>query len=327
MAQIFRLIFLAPTEDNIMIFAKKLLRSAAIASLTLAAPALATQATAPAATPAPAAATTDADPALWVIRDADTTIYLFGTVHLLRPGLGWFDEAVRDAFNASDELRIEVITPEDPASLGPLIGRFAVDPNGKTMTQRLTPDQLTRYQAGMQAAGIPAAAVDQFEPWFVGLTLSLSMIQTMGFEANSGAETVLQAAAREANKPITAFETVEQQLGFLDSAPEGEQIAGIFSALEQASEGRALFEGMITSWAAGDPDATGRLLNQALTATPETARILLTDRNRRWADTLTARMEQQGTLFVAVGAGHLTGDNSVQHFLNERGVTVTRVAY
>ncbi|MCA6325505.1 TraB/GumN family protein, partial [Phenylobacterium sp.] len=79
------------------------------------------------------AAPRDADPALWMVRDADTTIYLFGTVHFLPKDLSWFDEAVADAFNASDELRMELLPVDDPASLGPLIMKLAVDPNGRTM--------------------------------------------------------------------------------------------------------------------------------------------------------------------------------------------------
>ena len=69
-----------------------------------------------AAAPA-AAATVDADPALWVMKDDDTTIYLFGTVHVLKPGLSWFDEAVRDAFDKSDQLMLEMVMPEDQAVL------------------------------------------------------------------------------------------------------------------------------------------------------------------------------------------------------------------
>ena len=73
------------------------------------------------------AAPRDADPALWVVRDADTTIYLFGTVHFLPKDLAWFDDGVADAFNASDELRMELMPVEDPASLAPLILKLAVN--------------------------------------------------------------------------------------------------------------------------------------------------------------------------------------------------------
>nr|MCU0729613.1 TraB/GumN family protein [Sphingopyxis sp.] len=145
--------------------------------------------------------------------------------------------------------------------------------------------------------------------------------------ANAGSEAVLRQAATAANKPVTAFETVDDQLGFLDSTPENEQISGLLTALTEMDQARTMFDTLVTQWAAGDPDAAGAIMNESLASTPETGRIMLTDRNRRWADTLQARMAQPGTIFVAVGAGHLMGNNSVQHFLAERGLTATRVNY
>lgn len=287
-------------------------------------PALA-QATAatPAAAERPAAP--PASPALWVLRDEDTTIYLFGTVHVLRPEIDWFNGPVRAAFDASDELKLELILPDDPASMAPIVMRYAIDPEGRTMTSRLTPEQAQVYTAGMDAIGIPAAAVDQLEPWLIGLTLGQVMVQRSGYNGEAGAERVLTTAARAAGKQISAFETAEEQIRMLDSTPVTEQIASILDALTNMDQATVTFDQMVASWAIGEPETTGELMNRAMAGTPETFRILLTDRNRRWAETLATRMEQPGTLFVAVGAGHLTGTASVQQFLTERGLTVERV--
>lgn len=282
---------------------------------------------APTVSSTPAPAMTDADPALWVVRDADTTIYLFGTVHILKPGLSWFDEAVKTAFDASDELRVELILPDDPATLGPIFMRYIGDPAGRTLTSRMTEEQRTAYTGGLERIGVPVAALDQFDPWFVSLQLVAGITSQAGYEANSGAEKVLTTAARAANKPITAFETAEEQVGFLDSAPEGEQIASMLQMLGDMPAAAAMLDTMVGTWAAGRPEETSAFMNVAMMATPETRRIMLIDRNRRWAETLSARMAQPGTVFVAVGAGHLAGDGSVQQFLTERGLTVTRVEY
>src|SRR3546814_10818020 len=106
-----------------------------------------------AAEPAKAAAApvavTDADPALWVVKDEDTTIYLFGTVHVLKPGLGWFDEAVKTAFDASDQLMLELVMPEDQAEAAKVMMPLAIDRSGKTLSSRLNPEQLAAYQAAM----------------------------------------------------------------------------------------------------------------------------------------------------------------------------------
>jgi uncharacterized protein len=297
-------------------------RLLAAAALCLAQPALAQEA-APATTPE----VTDVDPALWVVRDEDTTIYLFGTIHLLRPGLGWFDEAVKDAFDASDELKVEVVMPADPAPLAQAFTAAGTYPEGVTLRSRMTEEQRAAYLAAITPTGIPPEAIDSLEPWFSGLQLALAIYAQMGFQPGAGAEAVLKAAAGAAGKPISGFETVEQQIGFLDSTPESEQIAGLIQFFERGREMPAYVERLLESWTSGSPEATAAIMNEAMATSPETARIMLTDRNRRWADTLQARMNQPGTVFVAVGAGHLAGEGSVQQFLAERGLTAERVAY
>jgi uncharacterized protein YbaP (TraB family) len=302
---------------------RRLLTAAAIC---LAQPALAQSEAAPAATPA-ASEGADADPALWVVRDADTTIYLFGTIHLLRPGLSWFDEAVREAFDASDELKVEVVMPADPTSLAQAFTAAGTYPEGVTLQSRMTEEQRAAYRAAIAPTGIPPEAIDSLEPWFSGLQLALAIYAQMGFQPGAGAEAVLKEAAGSAGKPVSGFETVEEQITFLDSTPESEQIAGLIQFFERGREMPAYVERLLASWTSGSPDDTAAIMNEAMATSPETARILLTDRNRRWADTLKARMDQPGTVFVAVGAGHLAGEGSVQQFLAEHGHTAERIAY
>lgn len=294
----------------------------AAAALCLTQPALAQE-----ASPAAAASVTDVDPALWVVRDADTTIYLFGTIHLLRPGLGWFDEAVKDAFDASDELKVEVVLPADPTPLAQAFAAAGTYPAGTTLQSRMTEEQRAAYRTAIAPLGIPPEALDTLEPWFSGLQLALGLYAQMGFQPGAGAETVLKSAAGAAGKPISGLETVEQQIGFLDSTPESEQIAGLIQFLQRGHEMPAYVERLLASWSNGSPDETAAIMNEAMATSPETARIMLTDRNRAWADALKARMDQPGTVFVAVGAGHLAGEGSVQQFLAERGLTAERVAY
>src|SRR3546814_4255363 len=104
-------------------------------------------------TTAAASSDVDADPALWVVKDEDTTIYLFGTVHVLKPGLSWFDEAVKTAFDASDQLMLELVMPEDRAEMAKVMMPLAIDQSGKTLSSRLGPEQLKAYQAAMASVG------------------------------------------------------------------------------------------------------------------------------------------------------------------------------
>jgi len=279
------------------------------------------------AAPAFAAPSRDADPALWVMRDADTTVYLFGTVHLLPAGLSWFDDAVAKAFDASDELQMEILPVEDPASLAPLIMKLAVDPKGRTMAQRLSSDDHAAYRNALIHIGLPADQLEPLEPWFVALQASVLLYVKAGFDQKLGADEILTQAAKKAGKKLTAFETPEEQFSILDSTPEAEQLIGIRDLTYKSDQQMALLDKVLDHWAQGKAEEAGQLLNEEMKSTPETVRLLLTERNARWAKQLQVRMAQPGTVFVAVGAGHLAGANSVQDYLTRAGFKIERISY
>jgi uncharacterized protein YbaP (TraB family) len=279
---------------------------------------------APAAT---APATTDADPALWVVKDDDTTIYLFGTVHVLKPGLSWFDEAVKTAFDKSDQLMLELVMPEDQAAVAKTMMPLAMDTTGKTIPSRLTADELKAYQAAMVSVGVPANAFDTFEPWFPAMTLSVLPLTKLGYDPEQGAEKLLTSFAKASSKPIAGLETLEEQLGFFDKLPETQQVAFLNSVVKDMDKLGPMLDKMVVLWAKGDPDGLAVAMNESMAATPELATMLLYDRNQRWAEQIKARMDQPGTVFIAVGAGHLAGEKSVQDYLKAHGLTAKRVKY
>ncbi|PKQ00985.1 MAG: TraB/GumN family protein [Alphaproteobacteria bacterium HGW-Alphaproteobacteria-13] len=281
---------------------------------------------APQALAVPAAAT-DADPALWVVKDEDTTVYLFGTVHVLKPGLSWFDEAVKEAFDKSDALVMEVVLPEDPAEAAQVMIPMAIDQSGKTLSSRLDPDQLEAYGAAMESVGLPARQFDMFEPWFPAMTLSVLPLTKLGYDAEQGVEKQLTRFAKEAGKPIEGFETLTEQIGFFDTLPETAQIAFLNSVVRELDKLGPTLDTLVVQWSQGDTEALAATMNESLAATPDLAQTLLYDRNARWADAIKARMEQPGTLFVAVGAGHLAGEKSLQDYLKDRGLVAERVVY
>lgn len=276
---------------------------------------------------AAAAPAVDADPALWVVRDDDTTIYLFGTVHFLKPGLTWFDEAVKSAFDGSDELMLEMLMPDDPAAVKAVTDRMAIDPAGRTLASRMSKEAHDAYAASMVSVGLPPEAFETYEPWFVAVNLSVLPLLIKGYNPQLGPEMVLTAAAKAGGKPIGAFETVEEQYGFFDNLSDASQLAYLGTVVRDMDKVVPTLDTLVDQWVKGDPAALAATMNESMTETPELAKILLYDRNARWADRLKARMDKPGTVFVAVGAGHLAGDKSVQAYLTERGLTVQRVDY
>lgn len=265
----------------------------------------------------------NASPAIWALSDADTTIYLFGSVHMMKPGVRWFDKEVKAAFDRSDELVLE-ITEEDPAKMAAIVGRLAPNP-GQPVSTLLPPKLRDRYFAALKTYNLPAAAMDGVKPWLVAINLSVAPLQKLGYRDDIGVEKTLTVAAKTAGKPISGLETSEQQLGFFDSMPQPVQIAYLSTTVEDLPKVEGEFAKLMDNWAKGRPDALAKQLNESIKETPEMAQALLYDRNARWAKWIEERMAQPGTVFIAVGAGHLAGKGSVIDLLQQRHLTVRRI--
>lgn len=269
------------------------------------------------------AAPRDAKPALWAVRDGDTTIYLFGTVHLLRPDLRWFQGPVRTAFDASDTLVLELVMPPEAETQALLdqLGRTPGDPE----VEALPPPEHARLEGALRQAGLSPQALDRDEPWLAALTLSLLPLQKLGYDDASGAEKVLQSAAQGAGKTVQGLETAEQQFGYFDHLSAAAQTRLLGDTLDGLPGTGATIEAMIVAWSNGDADGLARLLNADLAGNPELRDTLLIARNRNWARWIAARMRRPGTVFVAVGAGHLAGGQSVLAMLEQAGLKVERL--
>ena len=271
----------------------------------------------------------DANPALWVARDADTTIYLFGTFHLL-DGRPWFNDEVRTAFDASDELVMEAILPEDPASITPMIMRYAVDPNRRKLSDRLTRGQNAALGRALAAVGVPPLTFDSFEPWFVSMTLAVLGAQRLGITSANGPETILIGAARARHMPVGELEGLEWQIRMFDGMPEAQQLAQLRETLAQNDDLPSKLAPMLAAWSSGDVTRLARLLDDDERGSRIDRRLhamLFTDRNAAWATWIRNRLARPGTVFIAVGAGHLAGRESVIADLHAQGIEATRVPH
>lgn len=268
----------------------------------------------------------DIDPALWVMKDEDTTIYLFGTVHILKPGLSWFDEEVLAAFERSDELVTEFVS-DDPAAMRTKSMALGFNRTGPGLSQKLNKKDRAAYLTAMKKMGIPFQAFERFDAWMASMGLMLMPLVKEGYDPNSGADKVLETAASGSMKKRSGLETLDEQLGYFDSMSPRDQIAFLNATVAELPKAGKLIGEMIAVWGAGKPDALAKMMNKSESMTPAMTKLLLTDRNARWAEKLDARMDQPGTVFVAVGAGHLAGKDSVQDMLRARGFEVTRIDY
>ncbi len=278
---------------------------------------------APVASKAPAARS--GDPALWAVSDADTTIYLFGSVHMLKPDAVWFDDEVRAAFDRSDTLVLEV-AEEDPAKLAAIVAPMAANTSGQPTSAMLPPETRERYLAALKQYRIPAPAMDAVEPWLVAINLSIAPLEALGYRQDIGVEKTLETAARGAGKTVIGLETAQEQLGFFDRLPPRVQVAYLTTTVDELPKAEKEFAALMRHWLRGEPDRLARLMDDSIRSTPELAKPLLFDRNARWADWVAHRLDRPGTVFMAVGAGHLAGKGSVIDLLRTRGLAVRRLS-
>ncbi|MGI4947463.1 MAG: TraB/GumN family protein [Janthinobacterium lividum] len=268
----------------------------------------------------------DADPALWVVKGRTATVYLFGTIHVLKPGLTWFDEAVRQAFDKSDQVVLELVMP-DPAKMQAIVAADAAQASGPTLTDRLPPARRKQFADALTGLGLPIAAFDRVKPWFAATNLSILPLMKLGYDPANGPESIITAEAKAQNKPVIGLETAEQQLGYFGALSDKAQISFLDSTLDELPKVGSQMATMVDEWAKGQPDALAREMNDSLKDSPEVAKVLLVDRNKRWAGWIRNRLATPGTVFIAVGAGHLAGPQSVQRQLARLGIRAERVNY
>lgn len=266
-----------------------------------------------------------AGPALWVIRDADSTLYLFGTVHVLRPTTAWGSAKVDAAFDSADQIWFEISNPDDQAAIIPLIQQHGLSPD-RPLSSLLTEAEMTELNVAAASAGLPAGQLNVFRPWFAGLTLSVAPLVKAGYDPQSGVELVLKQRAEAAGKPIQGLETIDKQVGILAGMSEADQLAFLRSVLDAWEDAAVELDRMVDTWAAGDIEAFEAVsVEEIRTESPAVYEALLIRRNTDWAGQIETLLEGSGTAFIAVGAAHLVGDDSVQAILEQRGVEVARV--
>ena len=261
-------------------------------------------------------------PALWVVRDADSTLYLFGSVHVLRPTTGWASPRVEAAFDSASDIWFEISNPDDQAAIMPLIQQHGLSPE-TPLSSRLTPQENAELDAAAQAMGASAAQLQPMKPWLAALSLSVAPLIKAGYDPKSGVELVLKARAEAAGKPIHGFETIDKQIGILAGLPDDVQLVFLRETLKDYENAATKLDEMVEAWARGDVATLNRVtITEMKDASPALYQAVLVDRNNDWANQIQTLLEGSGTAFIAVGAAHLTGDDSVQAILQKRGVTV-----
>jgi len=269
------------------------------------------------------AAAAAAKPPVWTVHAGGTTITLFGSVHLLPPGLDWRPEALDDALAGADELWFELpITAEtDNQAAAESLVRGGL-PKGRSLTSMLTEEEAKRLIAAGVELNCAPEALDRMQPWMADLTLSIAEDARGGASATDGVEGQIQAVAPAATRR-RAFETANEQIEFLAGAPLRDQLASLNWTVSEIEDDPASYQRVVGEWMAGDVVGLQRdALEPLQRISPTLYARLIEDRNRRWALTLANRLKKPGKVVVVVGVGHLVGPSSLPALMRAKGFAV-----
>ena len=270
----------------------------------------------------------NAAPAMWKFGDADTTIYLFGTIHALPRGYQWQDARIGKAMAAADTLVIETMIDKDPQAIARLFP--PPDPSLPPILDRVPAKSRKAFARELARSGLSQAALDRMPTWQAAFMMMGALMKQLGIQRDAGVENSI-APAFDAPPPggtprkIEALETASAQLAMFATLSETDQRELLTSMVDGRGDARTDYATMLRAWANGDEPAIARAFADDKDLTPHLREVLLRRRNASWAIWLKARLQTPGVVFVAVGAGHLAGPLSVQNMLAAEGIAVERI--
>lgn len=275
---------------------------------------------------APQVAEAKTAPALWSVSDADTTVYLFGTIHLLPQKTNWQTPKFEKAVDQSQQLVVETIVDEkNPAAIMSIMAKLGFSDSVPPLAQRVKPEQRAALADAIKKSGLPPTAFDRMETWAAAFILLGNQFRALGLEGGQGVEAILRNDFSSHGKPIGELETNAEQLGFFDALPENAQVSLLEGAIEKPESMKTEFSGMIAAWTRGDVDAIAKSFNKDLAESSDLREALLKRRNANWTRWIKNRMATPGSVMIAVGAGHLAGHDSVIDMLQKGGYKVRRI--
>jgi len=265
-----------------------------------------------------------AEPPVWVVKDKDSELVLFGSVHVLPPGLDWLSPTLQRALKEADDIWFELpIDPQSEAETATLATQSGVLPPDGSLFKLLSPEDGVLLSRVAATYDVSPALLDRLQPWLAEIALAGGAYRKLGADASSGVEqTIAGMATPKAQRQ--AFETPAEQIGMLSGGDRAEQIASLRQTLHDLEDDPDEFAHLVKAWVDGDVAALDReALAPIRKTSPGLFQRLVVERNARWTKVLDARLKGHGHTVVVVGIGHLIGPDGVPARLRALGYSVT----
>jgi uncharacterized protein YbaP (TraB family) len=260
---------------------------------------------------------------LWRIDGESNSIYLLGSIHLLRASDHPLPSAIDRAYEDADIIVMELDMDDlDPVKTQIAFNAAGVMRDGTTLRDLMGEANYAQAEKAAAAIDIPLDMLAQSEPWLAAMTVELMMLYRIGFDPTLGIEMTMSARAAMDGKPIEGLETVEEQLSFLDGLSLDAQREMLLQTLVESAAISESIDELIHAWRHGDTAVLEEGLLSSIEDSSELHEALITQRNRRWADTISAWLSDNRDYLVVVGALHLVGEDGVPALLEERGIGI-----
>ena len=261
---------------------------------------------------------------VWKIRGpGGGTVFLAGSIHLLRAGDAALPAAIEQAYGEAERLVMEIDLDDiDPAAAAAFTQQHATYGPGDGLRRTLGERRWQRARVEFERLGLELATLDRLEPWAVALLYSVSSLARLGFEPALGVEEQLKTRALADDKPIGGLETLEYQLGLFDALPPADQARLLELTLDDTAGSLREADALTRAWREGDERALARLLLREYRRFPGLYEPLVHGRNRNWVPQVEALLRETDDTLLIVGAMHLVGERGLIALLRERGLVV-----
>jgi uncharacterized protein YbaP (TraB family) len=263
--------------------------------------------------------------ALWELHGKHNTVYILGSIHVLRPTDYPLAPAILNAYSKAKSIFMEVNLQEfDSQRMQIELLASARLPEGKTLPSIMGKERYERAGVLAREVGVDIGIFDAFAPWFVAEAISQLQLQQLGFQPKSGVEMFFLEHARSDAKPVAGLETVHDQIALFDALSMDEQADYLLSSLKEAHDLPKEVDDMVHAWQRGDTVWFADQLKSEFGRDPDLYESVLVARNRKWVPKIEALLNDDKNYLVIVGTGHLVGQGSVIELLGKDGIVATQ---
>jgi uncharacterized protein YbaP (TraB family) len=257
---------------------------------------------------------------VWVLHGDHNTVYLAGSVHLLKASDSSLPPAFERAYAGSRAVVMELdLGKIDPMQAAGWMAEHGTLPQGSNLRQTIGEERYRRVSAEATRLGVPMQMADQFAPWVLGLQLMELQYAQLGFESQSGVEQQLEQRAQTDGKPTSGLETLTEQLGIFETLSPEQQAKFLDLVVSEMRDVGADTQAVVTAWRAGDSAKLAMLLSDEYKSFPALYRTLVSDRNKRWIPQIERLLKEKDNYFVVVGALHLVGEGGLLELMRRDG--------